>query len=505
VAQTPREWAGWRPIRLRTEASEAERAGQIERAIALLEEAVRRAPEDGKSVRHLANLLTRAGRRSAANEHYRRLAEHYERDQLNAKAIAVWKIVLSSDPGFVGAHVKLGELYAVEGLRADARKHYGEALARCRASGRKAEAAQIEARIEELDRQSAPGLRTRAHHVGVPPTADTGATDPARCETQAGSDRATVEPLEGEANDAEFVGERLQEGRLFRRYGLPGQAHAKLVELLARFPDHLEGRRELRDLLVEMGRHEEAAEQQRLIAALSGDGRDPLGDLAGIVVLSAEEDHPTPTAETDLESVELEPLPPEEEAGRVDAPHLPIELDGLLTPPARGTARDDTRPEEEQGPKTGREIREFVNGQVGRDDYETRYDLGIAYREMGLLDEAIAELQLASRGPGRLVECASLLAACFTEKRLPQLAIKWLERALTVPGIDLEMTMSLRYDLATALEARGEIGRARDVYVELYGEDAGYRDVAERLARLNEAPGDAEVAPGTVLEWRKKR
>jgi tetratricopeptide (TPR) repeat protein len=507
VAQAPREWAAWSPIRLRTEASNAERGGQVERAIALLEAAIRRAPDDGKSVRHLANLLTRAGHRQAANEHYRRLAEHYERDQLHGKAIAVWKIVLSGEPGFVGAHIKLGELYALEGLRADARKHYGEALARYRASGRRAEAAEIEARIDELDRQSDPGLRRRGHDVAPPPAAEAGAKGLTADERRPSvSESGAPERSGGDADDAEFVNERLQEGRLFRRYGLRDQAHAKLVELLARLPDHAEGRRELCDLLVEMGRHEEAAEQERLIAALESGGRDPLGDLAGIEIPAAEEERPSPMDEADIDPLELEPLPPEEATALTADTHLPIDLDEALTPgPAPARTDEKTPPEGEEGPTTGRGLRELVDGQVGRDDYETRYDLGIAYREMGLLDEAIAELQLAARGPDRLLECASLLAACFREKGLPQLAVKWLERALATPGLDREQEMSVRYDLASALEARGEASGALEIYVELYGEDAGFRDVAECLRRMNEPPGGTEAAPGAVLQWRKKR
>jgi tetratricopeptide (TPR) repeat protein len=516
VAQAPREWAGWSATRLRTEASNAERAGQVERAIALLEEAVRRAPEDSKSVRHLANLLTRVGRRQAATEQYRRLAQQYERDQLYGKAIAAWRIVLQSEPGFAGAHVKLGELYALEGLRADARKHYLEALARFRASGRQAEAARIAARIEELDRQSDPGLIRRGHTAARPLSVDAGAASP-----QAGEDSASrreetaLEPQTADA-DAEFVSERLQEGRLFRRYGLLDQARSRLSELLARFPDHLEGRRELRDVLVEMGRHEEAAEQQRLLAALEGGGHDPVGDLEGIEVpVADEESRVAPAGEQmrvpleieplELDPLDLEPLPPEDETTPADSPHLQIELDDALAPASSPGTADATPPEGEEGPQTGRELRDLVNGQVGRDDYETRYDLGIAYREMGLLDEAIAELQLASRGPGRLVECASLLAACFLEKGLPQLSVTWLERALAAPGLDPEAAMSLRYDLAGAFEAGGRDERALEIYVELYGEDAGFRDVAEKLRAPGGPTSNAAAGSGTVLPWRRKQ
>jgi pilus assembly protein FimV len=148
-------------------------------------------------------------------------------------------------------------------------------------------------------------------------------------------------------------------------------------------------------------------------------------------------------------------------------------------------------------PLPARDLRSRVDEQVGRDDYEMRYDLGIAYREMGLLDEAIAELQLASRGP-------SLLAACFQEKGLPQLAVRWLERGLAAPGLGSDQVQSLRYDLASVLEAGGDLARARDLFTEIYGDDAGFRDVADKLRRLGEQEGASGDGGAVVFPWRRR-
>jgi tetratricopeptide (TPR) repeat protein len=64
------------------------------------------------------------------------------------------------------------------------------------------------------------------------------------------------------------------------------------------------------------------------------------------------------------------------------------------------------------------------------EDYETHYNLGLAYREIGLLDEAIGELQLAAQATKHPVDCYSLLGSCFVEKGSPDLAIEWYERGL---------------------------------------------------------------------------
>ncbi len=105
-----------------------------------------------------------------------------------------------------------------------------------------------------------------------------------------------------------------------------------------------------------------------------------------------------------------------------------------------------------------REFQRGVDKQLGKEDYETRYNLGIAYKEMGLVDEAIAEFQLAAKDEARLLECASMLGICFVEKGMPKLAVKWFEKGLAAPGRTEEEYQGLRYDLARRARA---VGRAR--------------------------------------------
>src|SRR5713226_10761948 len=82
-----------------------------------------------------------------------------------------------------------------------------------------------------------------------------------------------------------------------------------------------------------------------------------------------------------------------------------------------------------------REFKKGVEQQLSPEDYETHYNLGIAYKEMSLTDEAIGEFQKAAKDPLHAVECCSMLGLCFLEKGLPQLAIKWYKKGLETPGI----------------------------------------------------------------------
>jgi tetratricopeptide (TPR) repeat protein len=131
-----------------------------------------------------------------------------------------------------------------------------------------------------------------------------------------------------------------------------------------------------------------------------------------------------------------------------------------------------------------REFQKGVDKQLGKEDYETRYNLGIAYKEMGLVDEAIAEFQLAAKDESRLLECASMLGICFIEKGMPKLAVKWFEKGLSAPGRTDEEYQALRYDLASALEQSGDADRALALFTDLWGQDASFRDVADRVRQL---------------------
>jgi tetratricopeptide (TPR) repeat protein len=134
-----------------------------------------------------------------------------------------------------------------------------------------------------------------------------------------------------------------------------------------------------------------------------------------------------------------------------------------------------------------KEFKKGVDKQLGKEDYDTRYNLGIAYKEMGLIDEAIAEFQLAAKDENRLLECSSMLGICFMEKGMPKLAIKWFDKGLKVGGRSEEEYAGLRYDLATAFEASGETDKALSLFTDLYGQDANFRDVATKVRELRAA------------------
>jgi tetratricopeptide (TPR) repeat protein len=239
---------------------------------------------------------------------------------------------------------------------------------------------------------------------------------------------------------------------------------------------------------------------------------EPLGDLEAPPTepAPAQEDEPlqldegflefTPAPSTaaqtpvDLSSSDTA-VPVGSDGGSGEAFDLASELGGLFG--AQAAVAEEPAVEGEQQEDQGitdlgdealtdlfREFQKGVDKQLGKEDYETRYNLGIAYKEMGLVDEAVAEFQLAAKDESRLLECASMLGICFIEKGMPKLAVKWFEKGLQAQGRSDEEYLGLRYDLASALEAAGDSARALEIFTELYGQNAKFRDVADRVRQL---------------------
>ncbi len=124
------------------------------------------------------------------------------------------------------------------------------------------------------------------------------------------------------------------------------------------------------------------------------------------------------------------------------------------------------------------------------EDPETHYNLGVAFREMGLLDEAIAEMQKVCTAIERghqfpqIVQTYTWLAQCFMDKGVPDAAIRWFEKALTIPGLDQEARLAIHYELGAACESAHDKAAALRHFTAVYGGNIDYRDVSERIQAL---------------------
>ncbi|MBL8181912.1 MAG: tetratricopeptide repeat protein [Blastocatellia bacterium] len=124
------------------------------------------------------------------------------------------------------------------------------------------------------------------------------------------------------------------------------------------------------------------------------------------------------------------------------------------------------------------------------DDFETHYHTAVAYQEMGLYEQAIAEFQdaasliSATDGTRRFFQCATLLGHCFIANGTANHAITWFNRALETPELNDDEKQGIWYELAMAYEADGDIGKSARLLETIYAENVDYRDVAERVKNL---------------------
>ena len=147
--------------------------------------------------------------------------------------------------------------------------------------------------------------------------------------------------------------------------------------------------------------------------------------------------------------------------------------------------------DEQQSPITG--IREAIERQVSEEDHQMHYQLGIAFKEMEMLDEAIGAFQQAAHDPESFLMCCSMLGLCFRAKGMPQIAEKWYRKGLDRGGSGEsgeDQITGLLYDLGTLHQERGAADEARNCFTEVYASNANYRDVAERLRLLSQSAGD---------------
>jgi tetratricopeptide (TPR) repeat protein len=129
-------------------------------------------------------------------------------------------------------------------------------------------------------------------------------------------------------------------------------------------------------------------------------------------------------------------------------------------------------------------FKQGVADNVDDEDYESHYDLGVAYKEMGLMDEAVAEFQKALRGTHHRVRSYEALGQCFVEKEQFQVASSVLSRAMALGEGDDHHLVGVLYLMGRATEALDRPNDALDYYQRVFAVDIEFRDVAERISAI---------------------
>ncbi|HEV8550843.1 MAG TPA: tetratricopeptide repeat protein [Polyangiaceae bacterium] len=134
-----------------------------------------------------------------------------------------------------------------------------------------------------------------------------------------------------------------------------------------------------------------------------------------------------------------------------------------------------------------------VRAQVVEADSATHYDLGVAYKEMGLVTEAISEFEQAGLDPHRECMCYAMIGLIYLEQNQLDRSAESYVKALSAQAKTVEQEMNLYYDLGTVYEMKGATKDALYYFQKIARRDPGYRDVSDRLNTLD--PGSSQPKP----------
>lgn len=288
--------------------------------------------------------------------------------------------------------------------------------------------------------------------------------------------------------DIQDFEEDIAEADFYARQGLAQEA-AKILERLQKlFPDN----RNIAERLATLGQTAEAPEPE------FGMQEVPEVDTSGIP--SMQETTPM------FEMPEPPGIPAPEEEQEAAGPEPTEALS--LTEETTGfeeifSEKDLVEAQEMPEPELESDVleifQEFKKGleqELAEGDSETHYNLGIAYKEMGLIDDAIKEFQTSRDDPKRFMQSSTMLGICYMEKGLYPLAIGTLNNTLKKMPEKDDAYRALEYDLAEAHEKNGDLKEAMELYTEVYGWNAKFREVARKISQLG--PSVTKAAPGAA-------
>ena len=249
----------------------------------------------------------------------------------------------------------------------------------------------------------------------------------------------------------EAIEEALEEAEFFTSRGLFDDAKAIIVDQLARAPGH--------PLLVErMG------EIEHMIAASRESVTIDRSALAATVAVREEQEEPGHEDRSFDIAASLEAL---DSLG----PAVP-------SAPAPSSLSDQDVDLVFEKFKAG------IRAQVSENDAATHYDLGVAYKEMGLLPDAMNEFGLAARDPSRECMCFAMIGMIRLERGELDQAAKAYIRGLEAAQKTVDQEMALYYDLGNVYEMKGSAKDALYYFEKVARKDPRYRGVSDRIAAL---------------------
>jgi tetratricopeptide (TPR) repeat protein len=332
-------------------------------------------------------------------------------------------------------------------------------------------------------------------------------------QSPAGEAAAEEFPAEISSAPPESIEEQLQEVDFYIRLGFLDEARAKLNQIAQACPGHLD----LASRCAQIGgeppspaKVPSGCREMNTPAAVPASSAEPLPDVAKLFMSDLDNEGftlhidaapagaPKPSAgfpeESQFESAgRAETAPANTRATSIGhaAPDSACDQPGM--PPA-------SDPDANDGPTNLMfadlitEMNSLTDQEIAREDFETHFHLGVAFREMGLIEDAIKEFQTSmkildpAKSPKEAIQCCGMLSTCFLEKGMSRSAIRWCQAGLRIREISSHESIALRYDMAVAHDLAGDASQALECFNAVFQMDPGYRDVALRIDDLKNGP-----------------
>ncbi len=315
------------------------------------------------------------------------------------------------------------------------------------------------------------------------------------------------------------IDEHLEEADFYKQQGLLDEAEAIYRRLLEVAPNHPLVRVRLGEIAAARGEDPTVSgpsaapplEEPQSGSEPGEDAHDlaeeiSLADASAAEVADETDSTPLAVEESDWVDLDLDLDPGDTGTITSDSVEMPpsgdanfdlaAELDGALrADPNEATSSGSSGTLDDGFEAVFSAFKKGVSEALSEGDHDSHYDLGIAYREMGLLDDAMGEFRTAMQSPALRIDSLHMLGLCALDRNEPSDAVTHLEQVLALADASDEQKLAARFEIGRAFEALGDAARAREAWEAVAAVDGSFCDVGERLAGLG-----ASAAAGAPLE-----
>ncbi len=283
----------------------------------------------------------------------------------------------------------------------------------------------------------------------------------------------------------EYMEKQITIADIYEKYQIYDQVIHHLDEIINNFPEDYQMREKLIGILGKTGEKERMAKEAISLASIYQSRQEK--DRADAILQKAIEVFPQDQnllrnldllkkdqqiqVVKEYEAIESEEIPSQEKSEE----SFEIEI-------------DDQSEDDEKYESISRALdvlKEKVKEEIDSDDYKSHYDLGIAYKEMGLIDEAIQEFDIAEGADEFSIQSNLMLGLCYRQKRNFALAEKMIRKGLERVQND-DQRIELWYELADILFQEGKLQESYDLLNQILKINATYRNTSVKAEKLLE-------------------